>query len=181
MTTPIPGRLLAVCCALAATLALAACGDEPDNASPTDGDPAAATTTEQRGGPKPATDEGQIKALVANVHKGFRTGDGAAICDSLTTRGQRDLVGYGHATGLTGDCLQIATAIAEREIARGTKQPPTRVAAVKARGDSAIALIRIGGATTMRQRYVKVNDNWKIGSFHLSQAVSGGTDNDDQP
>jgi hypothetical protein len=179
MTTPTPPRLLAISCTLAATLALAACGsDDADNSDGDgsgDGGGSAVAATESRPAPaKPATDEGQIKALVARVQKGFSTGDGDAICDSLTARGQRDIVDYGQATGLLGSCTDVATAIAKRDIAGGVKQPPTRVAAVRTRGDSAIALIRIANTTTMRQRYVKVGDDWKIGSFNLSSAVGGG-------
>jgi hypothetical protein len=176
MTTPTPPRLLAISCTLAATLALAACGsdDNSDGDGRAGGDGSAAAATDSQPAPaKPATDEGQIKALVARVQRGFRTGDGDAICDSLTARGQRDIVDYGQATGLPGSCTEVATAIAKREIARGTEQPPIRVAAVRTRGDSAIALIRIAGATTMRQRYVKVGDDWKVGSFGLSTAAGG--------
>jgi hypothetical protein len=174
MTTPTPARLLAICCTLAATLALAACGSDDGDNSDGDGGGSAAATDSQRAPAKPASDEGQIKALVARVQKGFRTADGDAVCDSLTARGQRDIVDYGQATGLPGSCTDVATAIAKRDIAGGVKQPPTRVAAVRTRGDSAIALIRIANTTTMRQRYVKVGDDWKIGSFNLSSVVGGG-------
>lgn len=179
MTPPSTPRLLAVLGLATAAIAIAACGDQDDDTKASGDRATAASKTTPA---KPATDEGQIKAVAARVQKAFATGDGQVICDSLTPRGQRDIVTYGRATGLTrGDCTDVATGIVKRDIADGTKQPPTRIVTVRVRGNTATALIRIADTTTMQQRYQNQDGEWKIGTFNLASAVGSGTDTGAKP
>lgn len=168
-TRPVSRWPIAACCAIALAGGLIACGneDEPDQ-EPRDAAAADGARTET----KPATDEQQIEALVDRVQKAFVTaGQGQVICDSLSQRGQRDIVTYGHAVELPGSCRQVANGMIKREIDAKTEQRPTQVVSVRVRGSRATALIKIAGASSLQQRYRKYDGEWKIGSFHLASAV----------
>jgi hypothetical protein len=164
-------RLALASCAIAMAIALAACGDSDDDKADANSGSTAPAGESTAAAPKPTTDEGQIKAVAESVEKEFHSGDGSTICDGLSERGQRDLIAYGHAVGLSGGCVDVAKGVVEREREANTVQRPTQVVSVRVRGSQAVALIRISGASTMKQRYVKEDGDWKIGTFNLAATV----------
>lgn len=173
VTTTSSLRLLIASFAISAVLGVAACGgDDSETTNDNGSDAIAATSDSTTAASQPSTDEGQIKALIAQVQKAFKAGDGTTICDSLTQRGQTDIVRFGNATGLRGkECADIASAVAERERERGTDQRPYRVLSVRVRDRQAVALVRLVGAPTLRQRYIKEDGEWKVISFNLAVTV----------
>lgn len=170
MTTSRPraSRLAMAAWATMLALAVAACGDD-DADSSSAGESAPASNQSARS-ERPATDAGQIKALVVEVQRAFADSDGETICASLTPRGQKDIVTYGKGSGLAGDCVDVATALAKRT-ATDTKQPAVEFTRIRVTGDRAVADIRIADTTTLRQRYRKQDGEWKVGSFNLAQAA----------
>jgi hypothetical protein len=163
-------------CAVAVAVGSAACGDDDTKTGAGDSAPATAADSERADASRttaqePASDEGQIRALVADVEKAFKTGDGQVICGSLTETGQRDMVAYGKVMRLPGSCADVAVGIVKNNRALKNEQPPTRVVNVRVRGSQAIALLRIGGKVSLPQRYRKVDGKWKIRTYGLAAAV----------
>lgn len=172
-----PKCLLVVFCAAALTTVSAGCGDD----QPSTGDSQASATTdgsspssESPSSPdSPATDEEQIKTLIATVQQAFKDGDGQLICDSLSPPGQRDLVYYGRLTNFPGPCPKVASELAKRNQTSQAKLPQARVLKVQVNGKQAVALVRASQAPPVRQRYDNINGTWKIHSFRIGEAVSG--------
>lgn len=184
MTTTIPAKLLAATCATALTIALAtACGDDdtdqnadnnPAGAAATPNDDATQTAgTNSANGSEPATDQGQIRALIDRVQAAFKTGDGDVVCDSLATPGHKDLADYADTMSLPGSssCPEIVAAIAKQNRAANLDQPPVKVVAVRINGSKATALMKVGGSEPLRQSYDKIDGQWKVRTFGIGAAV----------
>ncbi len=188
MTTPkTTARLLAALCAITLAAGTAACGNDNDDADNNAGAGAGAAKSDQAdakqtspaddtsdaASKQPATDDGQIRALIAQAQQAFKAGDGQTACDGLNAAGQRDILDYGKAMGIKGGCPDIVKSIAKTNKAAGLEQPPTRVVAVRVRGQRATALIRIPGTGPVRQGYQKINGQWKQQPLGLADALAG--------
>jgi hypothetical protein len=185
-------RLLAVACALALATSTAACGDNDDdtsNGGSADASPQSADRTDAsqaKGGDdggatgstsgEPASDENQIKALVANVSKAMKASDGDTVCASFTDAGRRDFLAYGETIGFPGGCPKVIDGIARYNKQAGLdKTPDPKVVTVRVRGNQATALIRPAGGAPLRQRFTKADGQWLYQPWQLAKAVGATT------
>ena len=74
---------------------------------------------------------------------------------------------------IPGSCAEIAQTIGKRNQALQDKQPPADVLKVNVTGNEAVALIRLSKAPPVRQRYDRIDGDWKIHSLRLGEIVGG--------
>jgi hypothetical protein len=158
------------------SLGAVACGNDNGGASretPTaDADSGAPASADDA--TKPATDEAQIRSLIASSQKAFRTGDGQVVCAGLTAAGQKDIIAYGKAVGAAGSCVEVVKGIAEYNRQEDLAQPPAKILVVRVKGRNAVVVLRFkGAAAPLRQRLQKVNGDWKQLPYGLAAAVNG--------
>ena len=176
---PTPVTVVRALLMVALAVGLAAGGDDSSDSSKAADEPKAASTqdngqsTNATNTAEPATAQGQIKALIAQVQQAFRDGDGQLVCDSLSETGKRDLLYYGQLVNIPGSCAEIAQTIGKRNQALQDKQPPADVLKVNVTGNEAVALIRLSKAPPVRQRYDRIDGDWKIHSLRLGEIVGG--------
>jgi hypothetical protein len=160
-------RFAAVLGAIALTAGASACGN--DDAGGADNPSAAKTAADQTDSQQVsthndtagATDESQIRALIADVREAFKTGDGELVCGALTDAGRQDIVAYGKAVKTPGSCVEVVQKIAKYNNASKLESPPTKILAIRVRGDDGLAVMRIEGTGPIRQRFRKIDGEWR--------------------
>jgi hypothetical protein len=152
---------------LGLALAGAGCGSESN-----DGAGNAGATTAPNDSKQPAGDKEQLTQLVRDMQQAFTQGHGDTYCALLTPAGQAEIVRYAKMLSVPGGtCQAITRTIARQSRAAGLTQEPTRVLAVRVRGQRATVLVRISDRFNSRIRFVKQDGDWLLSSPGLEASL----------
>lgn len=119
------------------------------------------------GGCGSATDEQQIRDLVADVQTAFAEGQVTGVCDMLTRAARTHIESIGHES--TRICAREM-----REFLRGVRaapgyhphRPSPEIVEVEVMGDRALATMAVGAGRLLDVPFRRVGDRWRVNGLY---------------
>lgn len=122
------------------------------------------------GGSDATSDAEQIRDTVSAYATAFADGDGKQVCERLTARAQKEIVGQGKVLGGTSSTCeqtikQIASAISDAD-----KKSLREIKVTKLTVDGDTATLQAGAGNSANTRMRKVDGEWLVDGANAAQS-----------